>query len=55
MNVTAGVRSRLTKERGMIKRPHFVSYSVPARICLGIAISGAAVFAVMSLIAIYFM
>jgi hypothetical protein len=29
-------------KRGMIEPPHFDSYSVPARICLGIAIFSAA-------------
>jgi hypothetical protein len=41
------------KERGVIERPDIASYSVPARICLGIAVFGALLFAVMA--GIYFM
>lgn len=40
------------KERGVIERPDIASYSVPARICLGIAVFGVLLFAVMA--GIYF-
>ena len=38
----------------MIKQPDFVSYSTPARICLGIAIFGIALLVAVPLTHIYF-
>lgn len=42
------------KELVMIEQPHFDSYSIRARICFGIAVSGAAFLVAMAITSIYF-
>ena len=39
----------------MIEQPHFDSYSIPARVCLYVAIFGIALLIAMTLTRIYFM
>jgi hypothetical protein len=39
----------------MIDQPHFGSYSIPGRICLGIAIAGGALLVAAAITTIYFM
>jgi hypothetical protein len=51
--VTESVVLPPNNERSMINPPQFASYSVPARIFLGVAIFGVLLFAVMT--SIYFM
>jgi hypothetical protein len=41
--------------RAMTDLPHFDSYSIPARICLGVAIFGGAVLVAMAITSIYVM
>jgi hypothetical protein len=39
----------------VIKQPHFDSYSIPARICFGIAMFGGAALVLLTIASLYFM
>ncbi|TWB53805.1 hypothetical protein [Bradyrhizobium sacchari] len=39
----------------MIEHPHFDAYSIPARICLAVAIVGGAALVAMAILSVYFM